>query len=190
MNFGSLTAHDLFEEFEKDEGRRASFDIPRWSFKVSSTVSFCYDNVPDVSDVGQTSACKAYRSWYDKTHAVTELPPASMTSDGPGSVVGMADVRRAIEMVYEWELRKQGRMASAYVVYFVESHFSQNNLSAVNNMLLNAAPERLTEWSLIALLRASFSARDQLPAWYGFMGAVRKRLKGNERLERLLIGLN
>lgn len=190
MSFGSLTANELLDQFDKDEARPACFNAPKWSFKVSSTASFCYDNLPAVRDTELTFECKKYRSWYDKTHAVTELPPASMTSDCPESLIGMSDVRRAIEMVYQWEHSQQGRMASAYVVYFVESNFSQNNLSAVNNMLLNAAPEKLTEWSLIALLRASFSARDQLPAWYGFMGAVRNRLKDNERLERLLIGLS
>jgi hypothetical protein len=113
----------------------------------------------------------------------------SVTKLSHDESVGLADAYSAMQMLYQWEHNRQGRIASAYAVYFVERNFSARNLAAVNDLLLNVSAERLTEWSMVAILRSSFSARSSLPAWPAFMAAVRERLKDNERLERLLVGL-
>jgi hypothetical protein len=76
-----------------------------------------------------------------------------------------------------------------YAVFYVEHNFSEMNLAAINSLLLSASPHRLTEWSMVALLRASFSAKHLLPGWSSFFEAVQEELKDNERAERLLLGL-
>lgn len=131
-----------------------------------------------------------FNSWKDLAHSITELSYDAMTFHSIDMIMGMSDVRRTIEMVYQWERDNKGRMASAYIVYFVEANFSKHNLAAVNNFMLSASIDKLTEWSLVAILRSSFSARHQLPAWSGFLDAVRNRLKDSERVEKLLVGLN
>lgn len=115
---------------------------------------------------------------------------AAKTYTESEEVVGFADVTNAIEILYRWEQHKKGRMASAYAVYFVERNFSERNMGAVNTLLLNASVERLTEWSMIALLRASYSARDVLPAWPLFLRSVRHCLRDNDKADRLLMGLD
>lgn len=189
MGYKGLTTKELLEQLAKNQ-RSACFANSMWSSQVSSTVSVCLGRNPSAIEAGHSDSYALYRELLKKINAGRDQAPPSMTADEQDSEVGMSDVRGAMDMVYQWEYLKQGRMASAYVVYFVESNFSKHNLSAVNDMLRSAAPERLTEWSLVALLRSSYVARHQLPAWYSFMGAVRERLKDNERLERLLIGLN
>lgn len=111
------------------------------------------------------------------------------TSADQNETLGLSDVYKSIEILYEWERERKGRLASAYAVYFVESNFSKRNLSAVNELLLKASVERLTEWSMVAILRSSYSARDVLPGWQLFLSAVKNQLKHNDRLERLLVGL-
>ena len=114
----------------------------------------------------------------------------SVTSVDQEEALGLLDITSTIEMLYKWEREKKGRLASAYAVYFVESNFSKRNLSAINALMLNASVDRLTEWSMVAILRSSYSSRAVLPAWSLFLDAVKHRLKDNDRAERLLMGLN
>lgn len=101
----------------------------------------------------------------------------------------LSDFQNARDLLYHWEHNNKGRVASVYAVFYVEHNFSEMNLAAINSLLLSTSPHRLTEWSMIALLRASFSAKHMLPGWAGFFEAVKKELKNNDRAERLLFGL-
>lgn len=96
----------------------------------------------------------------------------------------------ARDMLYHWEKQDRGRLASVYAVYFVEKNFSMMNLEVINSLLLGAVPSRLTPWSMVALLRASYSARHLLPGWGVFYRAVKCELKDNERAPKLLMGLD
>lgn len=102
----------------------------------------------------------------------------------------ISDHVAARDMLYHWEKQDKGRLASAYAVYFVEKNFSMMNLEVINSLLLAAAPKRLTPWSMVALLRASYSAKHLLPAWSIFYGFVKNELKDNERAPKLLAGLD
>lgn len=102
----------------------------------------------------------------------------------------ISDHVAARDMLYHWEKQDKGRLASAYAVYFVEKNFSMMNLEVINSLLLAAAPRRLTPWSMVALLRASYSAKHLLPAWSIFYGCVKNELKDNERAPKLLAGLD
>ncbi|MBI6794657.1 hypothetical protein [Pseudomonas syringae] len=118
------------------------------------------------------------------TSSVTHYEHLPATHDG-----SLSDYESARNLLYHWEHHKRGRVASVYVVFFIEHNFSEMNLQAVNSLLLSVSPDRLTEWSMIALLRASYSAKHLLPGWSHFMDAVKEELRGNERAERLLFGL-
>lgn len=195
MNIGSATTSE-FCELGDDDTSSQRFTTCAFTFNVNSFLSVSQDQFPVLLDRESCSSLKsASSSWtvkFDHVHAnaIAKWPLAAMTTNTREEAVGMSDVHKTIEMLYQWEHNHQGRMASAYAVYFVECNFSKNNLSAVNNLLLNASTERLTEWSMVAILRASFSAKAHLPAWSRFMMSVRDRLKDNERLERLLVGLS
>ena len=102
----------------------------------------------------------------------------------------ISDHVSARDMLYHWERQDKGRLASAYAVYFVEKNFSLMNLEVINSLLLAAAPERLTPWSMMALLRASYSAKHLLPGWALFYTSVKNELKDNERAPKLLAGLD
>ncbi|WP_460156303.1 hypothetical protein [Pseudomonas sp. S2_H10] len=121
--------------------------------------------------------------------ALAESVRPSKVSIGFSHGVGISNVENAIEVLYQWEHDKKGRLASAYAVHFVERNFSNRNLSAVNKLMLEASTDRLTEWSMVAILRASFSARDFLPAWPAFFESVKIRLADDEKIKQLLIGL-
>jgi hypothetical protein len=102
----------------------------------------------------------------------------------------LADFSSARDLLYHWEKHAKGRFASVFVVYFVEKNFSRMNLEVINSLLLTAAPHRLTEWSMVALLRASYSAKHLLPGWLVFFEGVKKELKDNARAPKLLAGLD
>ncbi|QXH96077.1 hypothetical protein HU749_006735 [Pseudomonas ogarae] len=102
----------------------------------------------------------------------------------------LADYSSARDLLYYWEKHAKGRFASVFIVYFVEKNFSRMNLDVINSLLLTASPHRLTEWSMVALLRASYSAKHLLPGWLVFFEGVKKELKDNERAPKLLAGLD
>lgn len=103
---------------------------------------------------------------------------------------GLDGFKEAQELLYHWERHRHGRIASAYAVFFVEKNCAAMNLNAINLLLLTISAKQLTQWSMIALLRASFSAKHVLPAWNGFYEEVKKQLDGNPRAVRLLAGLD
>ncbi len=113
----------------------------------------------------------------------------TLTVDASRDAVGLADVSNTMERLYHWEQDQKGRLASAYAVYFVESNFSSHNLAAINTLLLNISIARLTEWSMVAILRSSYSARESLPGWKPFLESVADALKNNNKVDRLLMGL-
>lgn len=102
----------------------------------------------------------------------------------------LANYEAACKQLYHWESHNQGRLASVYAVFFIERNFAAMNLEAVNSLLLEVSTKRLTEWSMVALLRSSYSARHMLPAWKVFFREVKKAMEGNERAHRLLAGLD
>lgn len=101
----------------------------------------------------------------------------------------LANFETAANFLYHFESIHQGRLASVYAVFFVEKNYSARNLDAINSLLLDISPKRLTEWSMVALLRSSYSARHLLPAWGTFLRSVQKAMEGNDRAPRLLAGL-
>lgn len=106
------------------------------------------------------------------------------------SSAAVEDFKNARDLLYHWEGRKDGRIASVYAVFFVERNYASRNLEAINLLLLSVSAKRLTEWSMVSLLRASFAAKNYLPAWYTFYEQVKKELEANPRVRKLLAGLD
>lgn len=81
-------------------------------------------------------------------------------------------------------------MASFYAVYFVEQSFRLREYEQVNRLLHDVDVAELTEWSMIALLRSSFSARYFLPAWITLREEVKHKLEAEgKNHKKLLRGL-
>ncbi|WP_447742312.1 hypothetical protein [Pseudomonas laurentiana] len=104
--------------------------------------------------------------------------------------VALQDLDSTCKMLYHWESHKQGRIASVYAVFFIEKNYAARNLEVINSLMLEVSTRHLTEWSMVAILRSSYSARHMLPAWKTFYRAVKEALAGNERAPRLLAGLD
>ncbi|QXH68579.1 hypothetical protein [Pseudomonas asgharzadehiana] len=98
--------------------------------------------------------------------------------------------KKAQELLYHWEGNQHGRIASVFAVFFIERNYAAMNLEAINSLMLTTSVKRLTEWSMVAMLRASFSAKQSLPAWEVFYKQVKLQLKDNPRISRLLAGLD
>nr|AAR06610.1 unknown [Aeromonas hydrophila] len=101
-----------------------------------------------------------------------------------------APIKKTTEMVVSLEKNKLGRIASFYVVYFVEKSFRQREYERVNQLLHEIDVNEITEWSMIALLRSSFSARSFLPAWTHLREEVKDKLEAEgKNHKKLLRGL-
>lgn len=105
--------------------------------------------------------------------------------------ISIDEVKSATDIVYSWEHGGHGRLASFYVVFFVEQSFRSRAYAQVNRLLAEVDISLLTEWSMIALLRSSFTARSFLPAWPRLLSSVHERLEQQgKNPSRLLRGLN
>ncbi|EKT4094626.1 hypothetical protein [Stenotrophomonas maltophilia] len=95
-----------------------------------------------------------------------------------------------IETISKLERGGAGRQASFFAVFIVEQSFRRRNYDHVNELLHSANPLKLTEWSLIALLRSSFSARRHLPAWDALLESTHSKFSHEgKNVEKLLRGL-
>jgi hypothetical protein len=154
--------------------------------------SFCtkYEVLFDCDPAPYCSNVSVELSHYRPKSAVRVSSNSTFHSLRESIEDSISDHVTARDMLYHWEKQDNGRLASAYAVYFVEKNFSLMNLEVINSLLLSAAPGRLTPWSMVALLRASYSAKHLLPAWPVFYGSVKNELKDNERAPKLLAGLD
>jgi hypothetical protein len=92
-------------------------------------------------------------------------------------------------LIYDLESRAKGRDAAIFIGYFVQRSFNQRRLAEVNDLLGSVSIERLTRWSMVALLRSTFATRGQLPAWRPLLKRVESKVHGAPDAERLLAGL-
>ncbi len=100
------------------------------------------------------------------------------------------DVQEAKQLICNWERSRQGKIASFYSVFFIESMQRNHEYHEINRLLLEIEVSELTEWSMIALLRSSFQARRHLPAWSTLRDNVLSKLKNDGKdYNRLLSGL-
>lgn len=99
-------------------------------------------------------------------------------------------VKYTVNTISYFERSGRGQLASFYAVYFVEQSFRLMAYDKVNKLLNDIDINDLTEWSMIALLRSSFSARSFLPAWTSFKDNIRNKLdEEGKNPKKLLRGL-
>lgn len=96
-------------------------------------------------------------------------------------------IERVMSSIVALEREGKGRMASFYIVYVVEDNFRKRRYGEINQLLKEIEIAHLTEWSLIALLRSSFSARLNLPAWNALRDSARKKLEMEGKSARKLL---
>lgn len=101
------------------------------------------------------------------------------------------DAREARDLICSWEKNGDGKLASFYAVFFVETGFRRREYKKINKLLSDIDVDDITEWSIVALLRSSFFARSYLPAWGGLLSAAREKLEREGKdAHRILRGLN
>lgn len=92
--------------------------------------------------------------------------------------------------IYRLERLNRGVESSVYTVFSMDRLMRNNDLSEINRVFESADVSQLTEWSMVALLRSTFSIRRHLPAWRLFYHKVNDKLTHDERpVKRLLFGL-
>ena len=94
------------------------------------------------------------------------------------------------ERIYALE-KTNGVYSSVYTVFLVEILFDRYDLNEIDNILYKLEVERLTEWSIVALLRSTFAAKHMLPSWHRFYDLAYKKLDSEGVVVRkVLYGLN
>lgn len=104
--------------------------------------------------------------------------------------ISLLDAVEAADKIAVWEKSGQERLASFFAVYFVERSHKHLAFEVINKLLLRSDVDKLSAWSLVALLRSSFPARKFLPAWEPLLDAVRRKLDDSgENAAKILRGL-
>ena len=103
----------------------------------------------------------------------------------------LSELNRTKGVVANFEKSGRAQLASFYLVFFIEQSFRHRSYAMVNRLLDEAEVRELTEYSIIAMLRSSFSARQHLPAWRRLLDSARQELDvRGHNASRLLRGLD
>lgn len=97
-----------------------------------------------------------------------------------------------LELV-RYELNNEGRKASVYTVITLDHWFDQCEYDRVDHLLLFMISDvhLLTKWSIVALLRSTYSAKSLLDNWQNFYEISYQVLEEkNYDAKKLLKGLN
>lgn len=92
-----------------------------------------------------------------------------------------------------YELNNEGRKASVYTVITLDHWFDQCEYDRVDHLLLFMITDvhLLTKWSIVALLRSTYSAKSLLDNWQNFYDISYQVLEEkNYDAKKLLKGLN
>lgn len=91
--------------------------------------------------------------------------------------------------IYELEERNLHRECSMYITRIAHLSIGYNT-HILEGIFRGVDFKRLSDWSLIALLRNTIYNKDKLPRWYDILEYTIQYYKQNELDERDLIGLN
>lgn len=102
------------------------------------------------------------------------------------------NIRYHEKNIFYLERYKKKIYTSAYIVFWIEKLFDNYELNKINTVLLDINIKFLEEWSIVALLRSTYSAKSHLPAWNDFYNNSKSYLEylGKEDIEGILIGLD
>lgn len=95
-----------------------------------------------------------------------------------------------LQEVYALEESERHREATQVIMRYIETNFSESNLSAVNIMLELADLNKLSKRSIGGLVRISARAKNHLPAWSGVYREAKVVLTRNgDDVERIMVGI-
>lgn len=146
----------------------------------------------------ETRSVDPYLHWLDYGSSVSTAMEFAVSDVGTfkfaipirrAAPIRFDNLHLATTLIYDLEARARGRDAAIFIGYFIQRSFSQRRLAEVNELLASVAMRRITRWSMVALLRSTFSARSLLPAWRILFENVEGELEGAPDRERLLLGL-
>lgn len=113
-----------------------------------------------------------------------ESPPRTCETSIP------ADARAVAKHITALEREGHDRLCSFYVVFVIDRHYREHRYDDINEILASVEVSRLSEWSFVALLRSSFSLRNQLPAWFLLRDSAREKLESDGKdFRKLLRGM-
>ena len=113
----------------------------------------------------------------DLSHTTTivfERGAATVPEDA-GASYDETDI--ALRGVYLYERKDLDRSASQVIFDFVERHFSERDLQAVEDMLHKIDVAKLGIYSCVGLVRSTARARRGLPSWRIAYSACQRRLE-------------
>lgn len=148
-----------------------------------------YSNITKLNSFHESyDSIATHTRWEFKINSTPCLPVVADRKTSKGIVTDY--VHEAKHLIYKWEKTKQGKIASFYSVFIIETMYKNREFEEINRLLKEVDVSSLTEWSMIALLRSSYQARKHLPAWTLLLGAVTHKLKNDGKdYNRLLSGL-
>lgn len=99
-------------------------------------------------------------------------------------------VPRYLLQLYALEEAGKHREAAKLIFEFIESNFASLSLDKINSLIEMISLERLSEWSIVGIVRSTYRARHVLGLWKNLYQNARRELhsKGHDA-NKLLIGI-
>ena len=97
-----------------------------------------------------------------------------------------------IGKITNWELFEHGMKSSVYSVVLLDYWFDEKRYDRIDELIENLHIQVLTEWSIVALLRTTYSAKHLLSSWEDFYLKAQQRLNHitPKHAKKLLMGLD
>ncbi len=102
------------------------------------------------------------------------------------------NVNYHIHKITNWELFEDGMKSSVYSVVLLDYWFDENRYDRIDELMENLHIQVLTEWSIVALLRTTYSAKHLLSSWEPFYLKAQQHLNHitPKHAKKLLMGLD
>jgi len=99
-------------------------------------------------------------------------------------------VQSVLVSIYELDGKDFGRLAAQEVMLFVEKNLRRNGMMETNRLLELVDASRLSNRSLIGLIRSTARLKDQLPAWkIAYLKSREQVTKQGKNPDALFVGL-
>lgn len=100
-------------------------------------------------------------------------------------------VKNALISIYELDRAGFGRLAAQEVMLFVESNLRRNGINETNRLLELVDVSKLSNRSLIGLIRSTARLKDKLPAWkLAYLNSRTQVTKQGKNPDTLFVGLS
>ena len=142
---------------------------PAYEWVVYSSVTSIFSSQTDMISTLLASSSDAIETSYEKADSA---------------------VQSVLISVYELDRKDFGRLAAQEVMLFVEKNLKRNSMMETNKLLKLADASRLSNRSLIGLIRSTARLKDQLPAWNdAYLKSREQVAKQGKNPDALFVGL-